>query len=173
MAKKRVIKFDVAAEAERYFDDSSLTGDEQPRMVVLTGGVACGKTTIRKRQYTRGYVLLDAADIFLNLSRGEYFAFPGPLAQALDLVGSTIASRAIAERRHIVTEIIGAQPGFREALLDLIRAVGYRSEFVFIDCDPQVAWQRNVNRGDDCISAHFSEQYHLEWLRLAAAEMRS
>lgn len=45
------------------------------------GGVAAGKTTFRKHRFSTGYVLVDAAEIFLNLSRGEYFPFPGHLEQ--------------------------------------------------------------------------------------------
>jgi dephospho-CoA kinase len=172
MPNEHIFKFDTTAEVERYFDDSSLTNGAEPQIVVLAGGVASGKTTIRKERYSSGYVLVDAADIFLNLSRGEYFDFPGPFAQILDVVGPLIAKRAITERRRIVTEIIGSELVPLEALFESMRAVGYRVDFVFVECDPKQAWERNLSRGDDSISAHYAEHYQREWLCAAATELR-
>jgi hypothetical protein len=61
----------VNEELERYFDDASLPGTGDPVLVVLLGAVAVGKTTIRKRDYSSGFVVVDAAEVFLNLCRGE------------------------------------------------------------------------------------------------------
>ncbi|MDE0937504.1 MAG: hypothetical protein OSA89_16430 [Mariniblastus sp.] len=33
-----------------------------------------------------------------------------------------------------------------------------------MNCDPQVGWQRNVNRSDENISAVFTESFHERWL---------
>ena len=71
------------------------------------GGVATGKTTLRKQQYSSGYVLIDAGEIFLSLSRGEFLPFPGPLELAMEAVGRGVTVRALSERHNIVTEIIG------------------------------------------------------------------
>src|SRR5437899_503582 len=106
MPSERGIQFDIASEVDRYFDDSSLRRGVEPRIVILTGGTGAGKTTIRKERFSTGYVLVDAAEIFLSLGRGKYFAFPDGLEQPMEIIGRLVARRAIFERRHIVTELI-------------------------------------------------------------------
>ena len=151
MSNESTFSIDVGAEVERFFDDSSIPHEQQPRIVILMGGVAGGKTTIRKKHYSTGYVLVDAAEIFLSLSRGGYFPFPTAFEEPMDIIGSLVARRAIAERRHVVTEIIGAK---------------YES----ITCDVEEAVQRNRNRDDDSISAYYAEPFQRRWLIAAATE---
>jgi len=76
---------DVGAEVGRLFDDSSSPADGQPVAVIISGGVCAGKTTVRKQEYSSGHVLIDAADIFLSLSRGEYLDFPEALQLSMCL----------------------------------------------------------------------------------------
>jgi len=168
MPENRVFQFDVDAEIDRYFDDSSLPNGAQPRIVILMGGPAAGKTTIRLRRFSTGYVLVDAAEVFLGLSRGEYFDFPGPFEQMLDIIGSLIARRAITERRHIVTELIGSEFEPTKALIDAMLAVGYHIDVQAITCDIEEAERRNMSRSDDNISAYYAEHYQREWLHDAA-----
>ena len=108
MPNDQVFHFDIGAEIDRYFDDSSVPHGEESRLIILMGGPAVGKTTIRKQRYSKGYVLVDAAEIFLSLSCGEFFPFPDAFEQPMDIIGSLVARRAISERRHIITELIGA-----------------------------------------------------------------
>jgi hypothetical protein len=168
MPEERAFQFDIGAEIDRYFDDSSVSAGTEPRIVILMGGPAGGKTTIRKQRYSTGYVLVDAAEIFLSLSRGEYFDFPGPFDQMLDLIGPLIARRAISERRHIVTELIGSEFEPTKAFIDAILAIGYRIDVQAITCDIEEAERRNLNRGDDNISAYYAEHYQRAWLHDAA-----
>jgi hypothetical protein len=168
MANERLPEFQIDVETDRFFDDSSVAQNGPPRIVILAGGPASGKTTLRKQRFSTGYVLVDAAEIFLNLSRGEFFPFPGPLEERMELVGRRVAERAIAERRHIVTEIIGADVKPAMGLLHAMSAVGYKVELQAVTCDVGVAAQRNAKRGDDCISAYYAEAYQGSWLYEAA-----
>ena len=154
---------------DRYFDDSSLSGSDAPRIVVLMGTPAGGKTTIRKEKYSSGYVLVDAADIFNTMSDGEYFDFPGPFEELMPIVGSLVADRAVKERRHIVTEIIGSDFAPTKQLLDAMLAAGYRVDIQAVECSLETAMERNENRGDDCVSAYYAEPYQRAWLQRAAA----
>jgi chloramphenicol 3-O-phosphotransferase len=169
MPEEPAFQTDVGAEVVRHFDDSSLSNGVEPRIVILLGGPAAGKTTIRKQRFSTGYVLVDAADVFLSLSRGEYFDFPGPFAELLNVIGPLIARRAIAERRHIVTELIGSEFEPTKALVEAMRAIGYRVEMQLITCDIEEAQRRNLSRGDDNISAYYTEHYQRTWLHDAAA----
>jgi hypothetical protein len=163
-----VLHIDITAEVAHYFDDSSLSAVGQPRVVVVMGGVAMGKTTLRKQKFPNGFVLVDAADIFVRLSQGKYFPFPGPIEDALNLVGGMVASRAISEKRHIVTEVVGAEYADTEKLLTAMRGAGYRIELVMASCEMEEAMRRNVNRGPDEISAYYAEPFQRGWLIDAA-----
>jgi hypothetical protein len=65
-------QIDLMTEIDRYFADDSIPKDHRPRAVILAGATAVGKTTLRREKYSSGFVLLDAAEIFLSLCRGRY-----------------------------------------------------------------------------------------------------
>jgi hypothetical protein len=68
MPTERFLHFHLDTEIDRLFNDSSIPADQRPNAVIIMGAVAAGKTTIRKQKYPSGYVLIDAAGIFLSLS---------------------------------------------------------------------------------------------------------
>lgn len=92
----------------------------------MLGGVCVGKTTKRREYYARGFVLIDAAEIFLNLSRDVYYDFPSILKAPMDAIGRLVAERAFRERRHVVTEMIGSEWTLIQVVIDAVRALGYR-----------------------------------------------
>jgi hypothetical protein len=159
---------DLAAEVERFFDDSSLPGSEPPRFVLLLGGVSSGKTWTRRRRYQRGFVIVDAAEIFISLSRGGYYDFPDGLAEPLEAIGALVAQRATSERRSIVTEMLATERERFESVFRAMVAAGYQAEVVWIDCDPMEGARRNASRGDLDISSAFCQDFHRRWLLAAA-----
>ena len=86
----------------------------------------------------------------------------------MQIIGNLVAERAISERRNIVTELIGSEFEPTKAFIDAMRAVSYRVDIQVITCDVEEAQRRNLSRGDDCISAYFSESYQRGWLQEAA-----
>ena len=160
---------DIEAEIARYFDDSSKPAAHvAPKIVLIMGGPASGKTRLRKERFAEGHVLVDAADIFINLSKDGCFDFPGEFDMPLNQVGGRVAMRAIAERRNIVTEIIGADFEGTCGLIEAMRSVGYQVEAVALTCDIEVAVERNMARGENNISSYFAEPYQHAWLTKAA-----
>lgn len=107
--------------------------------------------------------------IFINLSRGEYLPFGEIYDDVLDLVGNLVARRAIRERRHIVTEMIGTSAEAVSKVVDAMVAQGYQAQIQYVTLDVVAAWQQNLSRGDDNISAYYAEPYHVRWLLAAAA----
>lgn len=170
MSEEKVHYFDVTEEVEKYFDDSSIPGSDAPKFVLLCGGVCSGKTTIRKQKYSHGYVLIDAAEIFLSLSRGEYYDFGAAFEEPLELIGSHVAWKAVSERRNIVTEMIWESGENTEAVIEAMKSIGYKIDIVYVDCEIEVAMKRNLERGDDNISAYYTEPYHQRWILKAAEQ---
>ena len=170
MNEEGYFRMSVNEELDRFFDSSSLPNGEPPVFALIWGAVAVGKTTLRKERYSTGFVTVDAAEIFLNLSRGEYLPFPGPLEEPMDLMGRLIAEKAIGERRNIVSEICGGDFEEVKPLMDAMLAAGYKIEVMGVTCDFEVAVKRNLERGDDCISAFFTERYQRTWLIDAATK---
>ena len=161
--------FDINAQVDRFFDDASVPAG-QPVCVLLMGGTGSGKTTIRQERYATGYALLDAATIFISLTGPTYFDFPhADFEMPLNAIGSAVAERAIRERRNLVVEFIGADVDPMKRVIEALTACGYKVDLQFIDCDVTEAWNRNLNRGPDNISAYYTEPYHVRWLLAATA----
>ncbi len=164
MSEEKVVRIDVSVEIKKFFEDSSALVNDTPEFVLICGGVCTGKTTIRKQQYSNGYVLIDAAEIFLNLSNGEYYDFGTTFEEPLEIIGMRIARQAIKERRNIVTEIIGAQQEKIYSIAEAMKSIGYKINLVYTECDLEVSLKRNVERGNDNISAYYTESYHQRWI---------
>lgn len=171
--ESRIIKWDVNEEIDRLFDESSLCKRGSPIAVILMGGVATGKTTLRKQQYSEGYVLIDAADIFLSLSKGESRPFADGFDEPMNVIGLLVAKRALYECRNIVTEIIGAEYELTVKLIEALKHAGYRVEAVCVSCDLEESIKRNANRGDDAISSYYAEAFQRKWLIQACEEFVS
>ena len=157
-------EIDVRAEIDRLFDASSVPTD-QPKAVILMGGVAAGKTHIRVNNFSHGFVLIDAADIFHHLSRDakEVLDFPDDLMEPLELIGSLVARRAISEKRNIITEIIGADKDQTVKLISALKSVGYAVDVTAITCDLEESIRRNESRGDN-ISVYYAEPFQIRWI---------
>jgi len=160
-------KYDIQAEIDLFFHDDSITNNEQPCAVILSGGTGTSKTRLRREKYSKGYVVLDAPEIFLSLCRGRYLDFPGPLEEPMELIGFGVARRIFRERRNIVTEIIGIKYEPVTELIDTIKAVNYDVDFIHVTCDINVAWEQNINRSRNNISAYYAEPYHFRWILAA------
>jgi dephospho-CoA kinase len=167
---ERVCSFNFSEEVDRYFDDSSLAVDGEPVAVIITGGVAAGKTTLRRQNYSHGYVLIDAPEIFISLSQGEYLPFPGPIEEPMNMIGQYVINQAIRERRNIVAEVIGADVDVMKRLIDSLAGIGYKVNVMYVNCSVETAMERNENRSEDTISAYYAEKFHLEWILDACME---
>lgn len=149
----------------------SSNSDKTPRLIIVMGGVCTGKTTHRKDKYpSKDYIHIDAGEIFINLSQGEYFDFPSHLDEKINLIGLEKCHNSIFNRDNIVLEIIGADYEEVENIIELSKQIHYKATIDYIECDMEEAWQRNINRSNDNISAHYCEPYHLYWFKKAASE---
>lgn len=113
-------------------------------------------------------MVVDAVPIFLHLCRGEDLPFPCWLTEPMEIIGQLVAEKAIRERRHIVTELIGDDSEALNLLVDALIRAGYHVDLVLVTCPMEEAVRRNLERDNDCISAFFTAQYQYRWLLTAA-----
>jgi hypothetical protein len=172
----RILDRSLDEEVDAWFDDSSRSDPtaEVPRRFVLVAGTpVSGKTRLRRDRFTQGFVTVDAGDIFRRLEQGEIFDFPGEFEWMLDLIGPMVAERAIAERRHLVTEVFGSDEDEIAALLNQMKAVGYKTELAFVRSSAEQAEVWNQSRGPDNISSYFTDRFNVRWLTEAAGAYAS
>jgi hypothetical protein len=160
----RVLFLPIDEVVAAYFDDASLAAEGAPEAVIIVGPPAAGKTTYRKQAFSLDHVLIDAADVFLRLSAGEVLSFPDDLEWPLRVAGRLLATKAIAERRNVVTEIIGDDSRSTALMINALRRAGYSIRVKFIRAPLEVCIARNESRGDDNISAFFAQEFNIAWI---------
>ncbi len=165
--------FEPYEELGKYLDDSSLCPVGRPNFVLLMGGPGCGKTTLRRREYAKGYVNLDAGEIFNELAKGADLDFPGELEVPMDLMGRIIAKAAIKQGRNIVVEIIGDSFEDADSMIRAMIGAGYEIKFIHVTCDFKLAYDRHlraVETDPTYVSAHFTQAFHHRWIMDAATD---
>lgn len=164
---KNIVKYDVDEEINKFLDDSSFAKDSDPTFVLIMGGVGAGKTTLRKAKFSKGYVVIDAGQLFANLGGTENHQFGTDFEEPMDLIGGVLVSQAIKERRNIVTEIIGASVEEVKSINDAMKSVGYKTSLQHVQCDVTEAYNRHlnaVNTDPIYISSYYSQPYHRKWI---------
>ena len=154
-----------------FVDNGTVAQSREPEIVILTGSAATGKTTIRRQKYSKGYVILDPAELFLTFCGGAVKGFPGEYDEPLRIIGFLIANQAVAERRDIVTEMIANDE--LTGLIDAMLGIDYHVRVYYIHCVPEESWRRNISRGVNNISAYYAQRYNIDWLMLAARNYKA
>lgn len=78
------------------------------------------------------------------------------------------ATAAVHARLDIVTEVIGIPPAAMIELIDSLLAIGYKADVVHVGKDMYEAWEWNLARSENNISAHYAEEFNIRWLSKAA-----
>ncbi|MBM4118382.1 hypothetical protein FJ251_11730 [bacterium] len=154
--------------ARRLPEEARSTG--QPTIVIIMGPICAGKTTLRRQKFASGYVLVDAAQLFIDLG-GIDLDFPSTLLEPMEAVGAEVARRAVAGRMNIVTEIVGAKFEPVKELADAMQAAGYKADFEFAYADLPECLERERGRTMDNVSSYYAEKFQMRWL-VEAARMR-
>lgn len=148
---------------------------KQPRFVLFMGTIGSGKTTIRRQKYTNGYVHIDASEIFAQLTGGKYYDFPGEFQEKLELLGSTMAKKAVNEKKNIVMEIIGDSFDMGVSIAKGLKSIGYIVEVNTITCDREEGWKRHKKACEtdiNYVSAFYTQKFHQKWILDAVKEFR-
>lgn len=151
--------------------NSKSTTDKIPELIIVMGGVCSGKTTLRKNNYSSNeYTHIDAGEIFIHLSNGEYYDFPSHLEEKINHIGLEMFRKSIFNKTNIVFEIIGDNYEEVKNLVELSKRLNYNVKIDYVECEMEEALQRNLKRLDDNISAHYCEPYHIYWFKKVASE---
>ena len=160
----------IEAEIARRLPDEARASGE-PVIVIIMGPICAGKTTLRRQKYASGHVLVDAAQLFIDLG-GIDLDFPSTLLDPMEAVGAEVARRAVAGRMNIVTEIVGAKSDPVFGLIGEMEAAGYRVKLECLVLDLPACLEREKGRTQDNVSAYYSEYYQMMWLIQAARAYR-
>jgi hypothetical protein len=58
-----------------------------------------------------------------------------------------------------------------QAVFDAMTAINYKIQLKYLQCDMEEAYRRNLSRGDDNISASYTQVYHQRWILNAIKEL--
>lgn len=155
---------------DHFFNEKSIAKDSKPKCVIITGGVGSGKTTVRKQSFTKGYIVIDANEIYrdLNKETGKDF---DQLRGFINSIGQSIAKKAVVEKRNISVEIIGDSSEKTTALINTLTKNNYEVKVNFVHCDPVEAYERHLRTVKEdplYISCYFTQDMHINWILEAA-----
>ena len=117
--------------------------ENPPKFVILTGGVGSGKTTIRRKDYGKGYVNFDFGEI-LSACTEAFGKGESRLESVIKLTCDMILGQSIDQKKNIVIEIMGAHEDEFMPVVNGMTKLGYDTSFVFIDCPPAEAYTRHL-----------------------------
>lgn len=145
---------------------------EMPELILITGGICAGKTTIRRNNFAEGYTHIDASDIFLELCNDEFMDFPSIHEKEMSRIGKDKTRKALHNKVNIVVELIGDDEQILLAILSTAKEIGYETKILGVTCDIEVAIARNANRTTDDVSAYYTQEYHVDWLMSALRKQK-
>ncbi len=134
--------------------------EQPPKFVIFMGGVGVGKTTIRRQEYSAGYVNFEFGEI-LNAIKKEFGEDNPKLTSYISMASDMILKESLESRKNIVIEIIGDNYDVIIPLIDKIKEIGYEIEIKAINCDPVEAYKRHLNavkEDPEYLSAHFTQE---------------
>ncbi|WP_431108772.1 zeta toxin family protein [Variovorax paradoxus] len=135
-----------------------------PVAVIVMGPIAAGKTTHRKTRLGSGYVHIDSADIFHELSRGDAtFDFPDAFASEIEHIGRALTKAAIGQKLSVVVETPGHDQDELITLINSLKKVGYQVEVQALATDRDSCEAQHANRGDS-VSSYWAAPIHVNWV---------
>lgn len=145
---------------------SSVSPAEQnpPVAIIIVGPIASGKTTFRKNELGSGYVHIDSADIFHELSNGDpTLDFPDAFSSEIDYIGRRLTKEALYRRLPVVLETPGHDNEQLISLINGLKSVGYKVEISALSTDYETCELQNAMRGDN-VSSYWAAPIHVEWV---------
>lgn len=135
-----------------------------PVAVIVVGPIAAGKTTHRKTRLGSGYVHIDSADIFHELSRGDAtLDFPDAFASEIEHIGRALTKAAIDQKLSVAVETPGHDQDEIITLVNSLKKVGYQVEVEALATDRETCEAQHATRGDN-VSSYWAAPIHVNWV---------
>ena len=135
-----------------------------PQALIVTGPIGVGKTFYRRTQLREGYVHIDSADIFHELSAGNpTLDFPNAFSDEIEMSGRALTRRALTSRLNIVLETPGHEAEHMIRLIDSLKSIGYHVEVAALAADRETCEARHASRGDN-VSSYWAGPIHVSWV---------
>lgn len=137
-----------------------------PQFVIITGGIASGKTTLRRQKYSDGYVNFEFGEI-CNVIKEEFEQNNTKLTDYVVLICDAILNESIEAKKNIVIEIIGDNKEILDLIVNKMKSVGYEVSIEFVFCDPTEAYKRHlkaVETDRNYQSVHFTDAATLSFI---------
>lgn len=147
-----------------FFLDSGQS-ENQPKFVIFMGGVGSGKTTIRRQDYSNGYVNFEYNEILIAVKKELGESHPN-LVEYASVASDMILTQSLESKKNIVIEIIGADKDLITPVIDKMTEIGYEVSFRYIHCDVLIARERHLKAVEDdleYLSAYFTERATLSF----------
>ncbi len=135
---------------------------QEPQFVVVCGPVGTGKSTIRKKKFNKGFVLIDAGEVYLKLTNNESNRIE-KLEGFIEIVGSLLTAEAIDQKRNIVIEVLMDNEQPIKSIIDKMVEKGYKVKLEYIHADPVTSWKRNISREKHNISSYHTQGQTMAW----------
>ena len=133
---------------------------EKPQLILILGGVAAGKSTLRKQKYDNGYVFVDAGAIYLRLTDNETKKVDR-IEDYCQFVGNIILATAITKKKNIVVELIGDNKEHVDYIINGMSKHGYSVNIQGVFGDVMECYQRHLKQereGRDDISSYHTQE---------------
>lgn len=136
------------------------SSDSPPKFFVLTGGVGAGKTTIRRRRYSKNHVNFDLGDILTEFKNIVDENDP-KLTTFVSFASDLILHEAIKGKSNIVIEVIGDNEALLTPVIDGMIKLGYEISIDAVYADPAECYKRHldaVKNDKDYLSSYFTQE---------------
>lgn len=143
--------------AESFLEESDY--GNPPQLVIFTGGVASGKTSLRRQNFSKGFVHVDYGDVYTALKKKMNVDETNLLKAAFQATNN-ILNECLISQFNIVTEVIGDNELALTPIIDEMVKLGYKVSINHVDLDPVIAYQRHlkaVKEDPDYWSANFTQ----------------
>lgn len=140
--------------------------EDPPKFIIFMGGVAAGKTTIRRREYGDGYVHFDFGDLYTALKKAVGKE-ESKLKTYATIASDMVLRESFENRKNIVIEIIGETEALIKPVIDKVTQFGYNVSIRAVELDPQEAYKRHlkaVEEDPDYLSAFYTQEATLALL---------
>lgn len=162
---------DLVNEVDKFFDDSSLSKNDSPKIIIVTGGNGAGKTTHIRENYSKGFVIINAEEIYRNVMIFDDFGEKSRMI--VDPIGALIAERAVRERRNIVLEMLGDTIESIDPIINAMTLIGYKVDVNYINSDMEESYERHlkaVKEDRGYVPTYYSQDYHRLWILFAVSK---